>query len=92
MTELAGAELIMSVHPNYQTKLLAPGVPREQCIDRPIVPEVITRLREMPEFVKAYEPDGMHPRKFISYGVVQRTLSQFNEIGWKPLERMQIPN
>ena len=40
----------------------------------------------MPEFVKAYEPDGMAPRDFISYGVTQRTLSQFIEAGWKLLE------
>jgi len=29
----------------------------------------------------AYEPDGMKPEDFITYGVVQRTLSQFVEGG-----------
>jgi transaldolase len=40
----------------------------------------------MPEFVKAYEPDGMAPREFITFGVAQKTLSQFREAGWGLLE------
>ncbi len=43
----------------------------------------------MPEFVKAYEPDGMTPQDFISYGVTQRTLCQFVESGWKLLEELR---
>ncbi len=90
MTELAGADLIMSIHPNNQIKILSPGVPREQRIDLPISDEVINRLKRMPEFVKAYEPEGMQPEEFITYGVTQRTLSQFTEIGWKSLQNMTI--
>ncbi|MBC7236375.1 MAG: transaldolase family protein, partial [Chloroflexi bacterium] len=74
MTELAGAELVMSIHPRYQEMLLQPGVPREERIDRPIDPQVIARLQTMPEFVRSYEPDGMEPKEFISFGLVQRTL------------------
>jgi len=88
MTELAGADLIMSIHPKNQIKILSPGVPREQRIDLPVSDEVINRLKRMPEFVKAYEPEGMQPEEFITYGVTQRTLSQFTEIGWKPLQNM----
>ena len=39
-----------------------------------------------PEFIKANEPQGMKTGEFISYGVTQRTLSQFSEVGWKLLE------
>jgi transaldolase len=86
MTELAGGELIMSIHPRYQEQLLAPGVPREERIGRPIDPQVIARLEHISEFVRAYEPDGMTPEEFVAYGVTQRTLSQFSEIGWAMLE------
>jgi transaldolase len=86
MTELAGASLIMSVHPRNQAQLLEPGIPREQRIDRPIAPDVIARLSKMPDFVRAYEPDGMSPEEFVAYGVTQRTLSQFIEAGWALLE------
>ena len=85
MTELAGAELIMSVHPRYQKMLLQPGVPREQRIEQPIAPDVIQRLCTITEFVRAYEPDGMSPEEFIAFGVTQRTLSQFSEVGWSQL-------
>jgi transaldolase len=86
MTELAGADLIVSVHPRYQALLLEPGIPREVRIDLPIAPEVTDRLTKVPEFVRAYEPDGMAPAEFIAYGANQRTLSQFYEVGWAMLE------
>lgn len=86
MTELAGADLVVSVHPTNQVKLLQAGVPREQRIEVPGSGEVLARLQKMPEFVKAYEPDCLRPEAFIAYGVTQRTLSQFSEVGWKALE------
>ena len=86
MVELAGAELIMSIHPRYQAMLLAPGVPRETRIDVPVATEVIQRLQTVPEFVCAYEPDGMAPEEFIMYGPTQRTLTQFSHAGWLMLQ------
>ena len=62
----------------------------EERIDRPVDPEVIARLQTMPEFVKAYEPDGLAPDEFISYGVVNRTLTQFCECGWKAMVELGI--
>ena len=85
-TELAGAELIMSIHPHYQRLLLEPGVPREQRIDLPIKQAVTDRLHRIAEFVRVYEPDGMLPEEFITFGATQKTLSQFNEMGWAVLE------
>ena len=90
MTELAGAELVMSIHPRNQGQLMQPGVPREQRIDRPVPQEVIDRLAVMPEFVRAYEPDGMKPEDFVSFGLTQRTLSQFSEAGWMLLESFKL--
>jgi transaldolase len=54
-------------------------------IDNPVPDEAIDRLRQIPDFVRAYEPDGMSPSDFISFGTTQRTLSQFSE-SWKQLE------
>jgi transaldolase len=86
MTGLAGAELIMSIHPKYQAMLLEPGVPREFGIDIPVDKESLNRLEALPEFIKAYEPEGMQPEDFITYGVTQKTLSQFFHVGWVQLE------
>ena len=86
MTELVGGDLVMSVHPKSQAPLLEPGVPREERIERAIDPQAIVRLQSMPEFVRCYEPDGMRPEEFITFGVVQRTLMQFAGTGWDLLE------
>jgi transaldolase len=86
MTELAGADLIMSIHPKSQGSLVAKGLPEEERIDVPVPAGVIDRLNKLPEFVRAFEPDGMKPEEFIGYGATQRTLTQFVEIGWKLIE------
>ena len=89
MTELCGADLIMSIAPAYQDLLTADHLPCEEKIHCPVPDEVIERLCALPEFVRAYEPDGMQPKEFISYGATQRTLSQFCELGWNLLEKFQ---
>jgi transaldolase len=86
MTGLAGADLIMSIHPRYQALLLEPGVPRQAGIQQPVDPQTLNRLLTMPEFRRAFEPEGMCPDEFVRYGVTQRTLSQFIEAGWAQLE------
>ena len=81
----------MSIHPKYQELLLAPDVPRDpHRIDIPVDAQVTSRLEKMPEFVKAYEPDGMKPEDFITFGVCQRTLTQFDLAGWAKLENFKI--
>jgi transaldolase len=90
MTELAGAEIIMSIAPPYQELLLNEELSFEERIERPIPGDVIKRLSALPEFVRAYEPEGMKPKDFITYGVVQKTLAQFHEGGWKLLENFHL--
>jgi transaldolase len=89
MTELTGAKIIMSIAPPYQEMLLSDELPREERIDAEIDHDVIERLSTLPEFVRAYEPDGMKPEQFITYGVTQKTLAQFYEGGWKLLENFE---
>jgi transaldolase len=86
MTELAGGELILSIHPKYQDLMLQAGVPHEQRIEREVDLKVIEKLRGIPEFVRAYEPEGMRPEEFITFGVTQKTLTQFYHSGWALLE------
>ena len=86
LTELTGADLLMSIHPSWQGPFVTQEFPREKRIENPISREVLDRLRQMPEFVRSYEPDGMAPGEFISFGATQRTLCQFADVGWKLLE------
>jgi transaldolase len=89
MTELAGAELIMSIAPKYQEILLREDLPRHERIHGKIASDVVGRLSLIPEFQRAYEPEGMAPKDFIAYGATQRTLSQFTEAGWASIEKFE---
>lgn len=86
MQELAGAKLVMSIHPKVQGMILAANLPQEMRIDVPVAEDVIDRLSSVREFVRAYEPDGLRPEEFAAFGLTQRTLSQFIETGWLQLE------
>ena len=86
LTELTGADVVMSIAPAFQEVFVTQDLPREERIDRPVPQDAIERLRQMPEFVRAYEPDGMTPGEFMAFGATQRTLSQFCESGWKLME------
>jgi len=86
LTELAGAELLMSIAPAYQEIFVSQDLPREERIDQPVPPDAIGRLCQIPEFSRSYEPDGMRPCEFMGFGATQRTLGQFSEVGWKLME------
>lgn len=89
LTELAGADLLMSIAPAFQEPFVKQEFPREERIDRPVPADVIQRLSTMPEFVRAYEPAGMSPKDFVAFGATQRTLSQFCEVGWRLIEGLR---
>ena len=90
ISDLAGADLILSIHPKFQPTFKSSSVPKEELIDKPVSTKSIEKLMRIPEFVKAYEPTGMKPEEFISYGAVQRTATQFVESGWKQLEGFKL--
>jgi transaldolase len=95
LTKITGGDLILSIHPHFQSAALEMKGPWSKRIDLPVSDKVLNRLRTLPEFLKAYEPDGMKPEEFTTYGAVQRTLTQFTESGWKALrsyyDRLCIP-
>ncbi len=84
IVDLSGANMIMSIAPKI-AKMLADVNVFEERIDVPVEPAVIDRLMKMPEFRKAYEPDGMKPEEFITFGSTNRTTTQFIECGWNPI-------
>lgn len=84
ITDLAGAEIIMSIAPKIAGLLKNCSVFEEK-IDVPVDPRVIDRLSRMKEFRKAFEPDGMAPEDFITFGSCNRTTDQFIQCGWDPI-------
>jgi transaldolase len=85
LTELAGADLVMSIHPAHQALFSAFDLACDERIDIPVAPGTLERLRRIPDFVRAFELDGLAPAEFLTFGATQRTLSQFVE-SWKALE------
>ena len=84
VTEFAGAKMIMSIAPKI-VKMIAEDAPQEERINVPVAVDVIDRLMTMPEFRRAYEPDGMSREEFITFGATNRTTDQFINDGWNPL-------
>lgn len=85
ITELAGARMIFSIAPKIEQLLKEERPPYQERIQDPVDQEAVRRLYELAEFRKAYEPDGLEVRDFITYGAANRTLNQFCECGWNLL-------
>ena len=82
MTELAGADMVFSTAPKIQSMLENVREPFCVGIDNPVDEDALKRLMTVGEFRRAYEIDGMDESEFLTYGAMQRTLSQFVEAGW----------
>ena len=83
---LAGGDLLLSIGPKIQEGCAAFKGPFREGFSTPPAKDSIDRLLTIRDFARAYEPDGLEPEEFIGFAPTQRTLSQFTEAGWKPLE------
>ena len=86
LTEMAGGKLIYTINTRVQNMILEEDPVKEEKIDIPVDKKILDQLMQIPEFVRAYEPDGLKVEEFITFGVVQKLLSQFLQTGWAPLE------
>ena len=89
IAEISGASMVMSISPEI-ARYLAAETDFSEKIDRPVEPAILERLCEMPEFRKAYEPDGMIVNEFIAYGAFNRTLDQYMQVGWNILRGVAL--
>ena len=76
-SELVGGDLVISPPFKWQKIINASGYKVEPRIDEPVAPRIMETLLSIPEFVRAYEPDGMKPEEFDTYGATVRTLRGF---------------
>lgn len=89
LTSMAGADMTFSLQARIQQMAVAADPERVCHIDEEIPACVIEQLYRHPEFVRAYEEGALKPEEFLSFGVTQKTLSQFLWTGWVPLETYQ---
>jgi hypothetical protein len=77
-TELVGGDVSMTLPHAWQVRFNASGIVPEPRMDEPVDPALIDDLyARIPDFRRAYEPDGMTPAEFESYGASARTLRTF---------------
>lgn len=89
LTSMAGADMTFSLQARVQKMVIDADPPRVCHIDEEIPEGVIRQLYKTPEFVRAYEEGALKPEEFLTFGVTQKTLSQFLWTGWVPLETYQ---
>ncbi|HEY9053661.1 MAG TPA: transaldolase family protein [Rectinemataceae bacterium] len=85
-TELVGGDLSVTINWEGTADTLieadGPVVPR---VDEPVDPAIIAELQAaMPDFVRAYEPEGMKPMEYYDYGGVELFRNAFMK-GWNQL-------
>ena len=76
--ELIGGDVVLTIPYEWQLKINASDIPVEDRILNPVDPKMVEALYEkIPDFRRAYDPDGMAPSEFDSYGATARTLRAF---------------
>lgn len=78
-SELVGGDLVISPPFDWQAKINENGLTVEDRIDMPVPSEILAELLAIPEFVRAYDPDGLVSGEFGEFGAARKTLRQFLE-------------
>ena len=77
-TELVGGDVILTMPHAWQARFNASGITPEDRIDVPVDAALVDDLLErIPDFSRAYEPDGLAIDEFDGYGPTVRTLRGF---------------
>jgi transaldolase len=77
-TELVGGDVILTMTHRWQVRFNNSGIDPAPRIQVPVDAEVINELsRRLPDFRRAFEPDGLSAEQFASYGATVRTLRSF---------------
>ena len=77
-SQLVGGDIVISPPFAWQTRLNASGIEPVPRIDEPVPAPILSALQtRVPEFVKAYEEEGLPIADFEVFGATRRTLRQF---------------
>jgi transaldolase len=77
-TELVGGDVILTMPHAWQVRFNASGLAPEPRIDEPVNAGLLADLtKRIPDFSRAYEPDGLSMAEFDTYGATVRTLRGF---------------
>ena len=77
-SELIGGDVVLTFPAVWQHRFNASSVEVRPRMDEPVAPAVVDELRRrFPDFVRAYEPDGLAPAEFDTFPPTARTLRAF---------------
>lgn len=76
-SEIVGGRVVQTMPHEWQVKVDRAGVGPADRIGVPVAPNILRDLLTIPEFVQAYEPDGLSVAEFDSFGPTVRTLRSF---------------
>jgi len=76
-SEFVGGDVVISPPFGWQQKIQASGADAAPRMDVPVDPTILEALLQIPEFRRAYEPDGMTTEEFDDFGATRKTLRQF---------------
>jgi transaldolase len=77
-TELVGGDVSMTIPYAWQVRFNASGIEPVARMDEAVDPALLAELIDkIPDFRRAYEPDGLTPAEFDGYGATARTLRGF---------------
>jgi transaldolase len=77
-TELVGGDVILTMPHAWQVRFNESGITPEDRIDVPVEAALVDELlARVPDFGRAYEPDGLTIDEFAGYGATVRTLRGF---------------
>lgn len=77
-SEFIGGDVVLTIPSKWQKRFNASDIEVVERMSKPVDPVILSELtKRFPEFVRAYEPEGLKPAEFASYGATARTLRSF---------------
>ena len=76
-SEFVGGDVVVSPPFEWAKLINDSDYTVEERMDIPVREDIMKTLLSIPEFVRAYEPDGMTPEEFDTFGATVRTLRGF---------------
>jgi len=77
-SEFIGGDVSLTIPHIWIKRFNGSDISVKNRINNPVDPKIIDQLsRHLPDFNKAYQPDGMTPDEFETYGATSRTMLQF---------------
>lgn len=77
-SQLMGGDIVLTIPPAWQRQLNASSLEVTSRIDEPVDEAIVSELLgAIPDFRRAYEPDGLAQDELEGYGAAVRTLRQF---------------